>query len=326
MRGEYNYPHRSAICKKSPIVLQLGMDIDKFISDLTQHKIVERELLCVFRMAQEVLFEEGTLLNLNLPITICGDIHGQFYDLLHLFSISGDPGSTKYLFLGDYVDRGYYSIETFALLIAFKVKYPKSVYMLRGNHECRQVNNLYGFYDENVQRFGHAGTWKMSNDLFDMLPMAAIINNRIYCVHGGLSPDIKLCDQVAMLERRQEIPNAGPLTDIVWSDPEDIVGWGNNTRGAGFLFGSKPTAEFCHNNGLELIARAHQLMMDGYHYHFGGNQLVTVWSAPNYMYRSGNLASVLKINESYERDFIVFNAVPDDQRKIPEDRTPIYFL
>ena len=303
------------------------MDVDKFISDIKEHKpLVERDLMCIYRMAQEVLFEEGTVLNIHLPITICGDIHGQFYDLLHLFEIGGDPTNTRYLFLGDFVDRGYYSLETFALLIAYKVRYPDTFYMLRGNHESRQVNNMYGYYDEIVQRFGHAGPWKLSNEVFDMLPMAAIINNSIYCVHGGLSPEIRLADQLALIERRQEIPLTGPLTDIVWSDPEDITGWGKNTRGAGYLYGTKPTDEFCRNNEFELIVRAHQMMMEGYHYHFGGTKLVTVWSAPNYMYRAGNLASVMKIDEKHQRDFIVFDAVPSDKRKVPEDRISSYFL
>ena len=303
------------------------MDIDKFISDIIEKKqIEERDLICVFRMAKEVLFEEGTLLNIELPITIVGDIHGQFYDLLKLFQVSGDPSSTRYLFLGDYVDRGYYSIECFALLIAYKIKYPTSFYMLRGNHECRQVNTMYGFYDENVQRFGHSGPWKLFNEVFDMLPMAALVSNSIYCIHGGLSPDIKLADQVSLFERRQELPIEGPLADIVWSDPEDISGWGNNPRGAGYLYGTRPTHEFLHNNKIELIARAHQLMNEGYSYHFNETSLITVWSAPNYMYRAGNLASVLKINDDHSRKPIIFDAAPPSVQTVPGDRVSPYFL
>jgi len=303
------------------------MDLDRFITQLLNHELVsENDLICVFRMAEEVFFEEGTLLNLSLPITMCGDVHGQFYDLVKLFDVSGSPDNTRYIFLGDYVDRGYYSLETFSLLIAYKVKYPSSFYMLRGNHECRSINQTYGFYDEIVQRFGHAGLWTLCNQVMDMLPMAALIENKIYCVHGGLSPEIKLADQLALLERRQEIPPSGPLQDIVWSDPEDITGWGSNQRGAGLLFGVRPTQEFCHNNGLELIARAHQMMMDGYYYHFNSKQLVTVWSAPNYMYRMGNKASTMKIDSNGARSFIVFEAVPDSERTVPSDYVAPYFL
>ena len=303
------------------------MDLDKFIENVLSHNdIDEGDLTCVLRMAQEILFEEGTFLNIKLPITICGDIHGQFYDLLRLFTISGDPSGTRFLFLGDYVDRGYYSLETFALLIAYKVRYHDTFFMLRGNHESRGINILYGFYDEVIKKYGHAGIWKLCNEVFDMLPMAAIIDNEIYCVHGGLSPEIKLIDQLALIDRRHDIPPAGPISDLCWSDPEEIQGWGKNMRGAGFLYGVRPTKEFLFNNKIKLMCRAHQLMNEGYHYHFNGNQLVTVWSAPNYMYRAGNLASVLQINEARERNFVIFEAVPADQRRIPDDAMSQYFL
>ena len=169
------------------------MDLDAFIANVREHNpIEERQLICLFRMAQDVLFQEGTLLHLTSPITVCGDVHGQFYDVLHLFEVGGLPPETKYLFLGDYVDRGYYSLETFALLLAYKVRYQDRFYMLRGNHECRTVNTMYGFYEEIVQRYGHAGPWKLCNEVFDMLPMAALVDQKMYCVHGGLSPSIKL--------------------------------------------------------------------------------------------------------------------------------------
>ena len=158
-----------------------------------------------------------------------------------------------------------------------------------------------------------------------MLPMAALINNKIYCVHGGLSPSIKLVDQVALFERRSEIPSSGPISDICWSDPDEIEGWGLNQRGAGWLFGQKPTKEFCHNNKLMMIARAHQLAMEGYQWHLGGKQLVTVWSAPNYMYRSGNKASIMTVSKELECNFTVFEAVPDDKRVIPDEKVPSYF-
>lgn len=302
------------------------MNLDQFIADVRDHKkIKEEDLVSLFRMAQDILYQEGTLISLTAPITVCGDIHGQFYDLLYLFEQGGQPPETKYLFLGDYVDRGYYSMETFALLIAYKVRYPDRFFMLRGNHECRQVNQMYGFYEEIINRFGHAGPYKACNDLLDFLPMAAVIENKIFCVHGGLSPEIHAIEQIACQERRQEIPSSGPISDLCWSDPEDIEEWGTNQRGAGYLFGKRPTKEFIQNNKLKMIARAHQLAMNGYQWHFGENQLVTVWSAPNYMYRSGNRASVMKINESLEHEFIVFDAVPDDKRVIPSDRVPSYF-
>lgn len=302
------------------------MDVDQIIAKLKSHsQITEMELQQLFDVASEILYQESTLISLSSPITVCGDIHGQFYDLLHLFEVGGDPSDTRYLFLGDYVDRGYYSIDTFSLLLAYKVKYPKSFYMLRGNHECRQVNQMYGFYDEIINRFGHPGPYKMCNEIFDFLPMAALVDGKLFCVHGGLSPGIKLIEQIPMYERRKEIPSTGPISDLCWSDPEDIPEWGVNQRGAGYLFGRRPTEEFIHNNDIKMIARAHQLAMEGMQWHFDKKQLVTVWSAPNYMYRSGNKASVMKVDENLNCNFVFFDAVPDDQRKKPDDSIPPYF-
>jgi diadenosine tetraphosphatase ApaH/serine/threonine PP2A family protein phosphatase len=165
----------------------------------------------------------------------------------------------------------------------------------------------------------------MCNEVFDLLPIGALISNRIFCIHGGLSPEIKLVDQIPLIERQDELPSTGALADLTWSDPDDIECWAVNQRGAGWLFGTRPTHEFCQNNKLDLITRAHQLAMSGYQWHFGEEQLVTVWSAPNYMYRSGNDASVLKISADFQKEFVIFKAVPDDQRVIPEERTPHYF-
>jgi len=302
------------------------MELDNWIELLRSGKRLEEDQLrIVFNKLMEVLYQEGTVHPLSTPIIICGDIHGQLYDLFELFRVSGGPENNKYLFLGDYVDRGYYSLETFVYLACLKLKYPENIYLLRGNHECRQVNQLYGFYDECINIYGHAGIWRMCNEVFDLLPIGAIISNKVFCIHGGLSPEIKLIEQIPLLERQDELPSSGPLADLTWSDPDDIEGWGVNQRGAGWRFGAQPTREFCANNKIDLIVRAHQLAMSGYQYHFNETQLVTVWSAPNYMYRSGNDASVLRIDENFNREFVIFKAVPDDQRVIPDEVTPYYF-
>lgn len=303
------------------------MDLDQFIENIKAKKdIPESDFVTLLKMAQDIFYQDGTVLNLSSPISVCGDVHGQFEDVLELFRVGGDPKDTRYLFLGDYVDRGYYSVDTLALLLAYKVKYPNNFFMLRGNHECRQVNNAYGFYEEILSRFGFASLWKLCNDVFDYLPIGALIDNKIFCVHGGLSPKIKLIEQLAISERRSEPQNGTGISDILWSDPEEIQGWATNQRGAGFLFGRDPTNAFCHNNGLTLIARAHQLAMDGYQYHLGGKNLVTVWSAPNYMYRSGNKASIMSIKDGQEPEFTIFDAVPEAQRfPVSPDRVPSYF-
>lgn len=154
--------------------------------------------------------------------------------------------------------------------------------------------------------------------------MAAVISNRVFSVHGGLSPDIPLIEDITKLRRHEELQSYGPLCDLCWSDPDDIENWGLNPRGAGYLFGLRPVQEFCHNNKIDLITRAHQLAMDGYNYKFD-NKLITVWSAPNYMYRSGNVASVLKLDENLQRELKFFREVPDEQRKRPTGNIPHYF-
>ena len=159
--------------------------------------------------------------------------------------------------MGDYVDRGYNSVEVFEYLLALKVRYPQNVTLLRGNHESRQITQVYGFYDECVRKYGNANPWKYCTDVFDYLTIAAVVDNRILCIHGGLSPEIRTLDQIRIINRKMEIPHEGGFCDIMWSDPDDIDTWSMSPRGAGWLFGAKVTEEFNHINGLELICRAH---------------------------------------------------------------------
>lgn len=198
--------------------------------------------------------------------------------------------------MGDFVDRGFYSVETFLLLLALKVRYPNRIYLIRGNHESRQITQVYGFYDECLRKFGSPNVWNYCTEIFDCLTLSVTIEGRIFCVHGGLSPSIVQLDQLKEIDRRQEVPHEGPMCDLLWSDPEDIDGWQASNRGAGYLFGSEVVRKWNHNNGIELVARAHQLVMEGYKYMFN-ESLVTVWSAPNYCYRCGNVASILEVNE-----------------------------
>lgn len=303
----------------------LDFNLDEAIKHLRDGShLNEHVITSLFEKTLELLYAENTLLVLPAPITLVGDVHGQLFDVLELFRIAGDPSETRFLFLGDYVDRGYYSIETFALLCALKLKFPNHIYLLRGNHETRAINEVYGLYNECVKVYGHPGIWSLCNDVFSLLPVSAIVENRIFCTHGGLSPNLSRVEQVCLLPRGGELPRAGPLADLTWSDPDDIDGWKPNTRGAGYLFGQKPTEEFCQNNKLDLVVRAHQLMMAGYEYKWN-EKLVTVWSAPNYMYTSGNEAAVMKIDENLNRTITQFKEVSEEQQKIPEPFVMAYF-
>ncbi|KAL2566491.1 hypothetical protein AAZV13_19G168700 [Glycine max] len=200
------------------------------------------------------------------PVTICGDIHGQFHDLAELFRIGGKCPDTNYLFMGDYVDRGYYSVETVSLLVALKVRYPQRITILRGNHESRQITQVYGFYDECLRKYGNANVWKTFTDLFDFFPLTALVESEIFCLHGGLSPSIETLDNIRNFDRVQEVPHEGPMCDLLWSDPDDRCGWGISPRGAGYTFGQDISEQFNHTNSLKLIARAHQLVMDGFNW------------------------------------------------------------
>jgi len=301
--------------------------IDKWVETVKQCKYLpENDLKALCEMVKEFLLEESNVQPVSSPVTICGDIHGQFYDLLELFNTGGDLPNTSYVFMGDFVDRGYYSLETFTYLLVLKARWPDKITLLRGNHESRQITQVYGFYDECQQKYGNANAWKYCTQVFDYLTLAALIDGKVLCVHGGLSPEVKTLDQIRTIPRNQEIPHEGAFCDLMWSDPEDIETWQVSPRGAGWLFGYRVTNEFTRINRLELIARAHQLVQEGYKYMFPEQNLVTVWSAPNYCYRCGNVASILALDGDLKRDFKIFSAVPDSDRVIPPRQTMPYFL
>ncbi|CDU25550.1 probable serine/threonine protein phosphatase ppe1 [Sporisorium scitamineum] len=270
---------------------------DTWIEQLRQCKYLpEPDIKALCEMVRGILMEESNIQPVSSPVTVCGDIHGQFWDLLELFRVGGEPPDTSYVFMGDFVDRGYFSLETFSLLMALKARHPSRITLLRGNHESRQITQVYGFYDECQRKYGNANVWKSCCQVFDYLNLAAIIDGRVLCVHGGLSPDVRTLDQIRIIARAQEVPHEGAFCDLMWSDPDDIDTWRVSPRGAGWLFGGAVTKEFNHVNGLSLIARAHQLVQEGYKL-MHDNNIVTVWSAPNYCYRCGNVASIFAVDD-----------------------------
>ena len=202
--------------------------------------------------------------------------------------------------MGDYVDRGKQSIECICLLLAYKIKYDENFFILRGNHECGSINRIYGFYDECKRRYG-VKLWKSFVDLFNCLPIAASIDDKIFIVHGGLSPELKIM-------RPTDVPEQGLICDIVWSDPENnSTGWGENDRGISCTFNEKVLNNFLEKNDLDLLCRAHQVVEDGYEF-FGNRQCVTVFSAPNYCGEFDNNGAIMDVDENLMCSFKVIKS------------------
>jgi len=246
---------------------------------------------------KEIFASQPILLELEAPISILGDIHGQYSDLLKLFELGGFPPKENYLFLGDYVDRGKQSIETICLLMAYKIKYPENFFLLRGNHESEYVNRLYGFYDECKRRY-NLKIWKMFTDMFNYMPVAALIDDKIFCVHGGLSPDLNSLEDIVKISRPTEIPNSGLLCDILWSDPNpDTNEWADNDRGVSYIFSGNVIKKFNDKNNIDLICRAHQVVEEGYEF-FSDKSLITLFSAPDYCGEYGNAAALMMVDEN----------------------------
>ena len=237
------------------------------------------------------------LLELEAPIKICGDVHGQYYDLLRLFEYGGYPPESNYLFLGDYVDRGKQSLETICLLLAYKIKFPENFFLTRGNHECASINRIYGFYDECKKRYS-IKLWKIFTDCFNCLPVAVLLDDKILCMHGGLSTELEKVEQIKLLVRPSDVPEQGLLCDLLWSDPEENPDWFvPNDRGVSVTFNSVVIDNFLKANDLDLICRAHQVVEDGYEF-FGNRKLVTVFSAPNYCGEFDNSGAMMTVDEN----------------------------
>lgn len=301
-------------------------DLENWLAKLSRGTpLSESEVKALCDKARECLMNESNVQPVAAPVTVCGDIHGQWHDLMELYRIGGSAPDTNYLFMGDYVDRGYYSVETVSMLVCLKVRYPDRVFILRGNHESRQITQVYGFYDESVRKYGSANVWKYFTDLFDYFPLTALVENHIFCLHGGLSPSIDTLDHIRQLDRVQEVPHEGPMCDLLWSDPDERSGWGISPRGAGFTFGQDISEQFNHKNGLTLVSRAHQLVMDGYNWSHEMN-VVTIFSAPNYCYRCGNQAAIMEVDEHLNKGFLQFDPAPRRGEPHVSRRTPDYFL
>lgn len=269
--------------------------------------IKEDEIKTVLTEVREVFMAQPMLLEIKPPVRICGDTHGQYYDLLRIFDKCGFPPQSNYLFLGDYVDRGKHSVETIILLFCFKLMYSENFFLLRGNHECASINKMYGFFDD-VKRRYNIKLFKNFTDVFNTMPVCSVISDKIICMHGGLSPDLTNLKVINEIERPTDVPDKGILCDLLWADPEDEVkGFLESDRGVSYLFGEDIVNDFLDMVDMDLIVRAHQVMERGYGF-FASRQLVTIFSAPNYCGEFDNDAAVMNIDEKLQCSFLIIPA------------------
>jgi serine/threonine-protein phosphatase PP1 catalytic subunit len=279
----------------------------------TQASVSETEIKLLCERVRPILLSQPMLLELEAPLKICGDVHGQYSDLLRLFEYGGFPPQANYLFLGDYVDRGKQSLEVICLLLCYKIEYPNNFFILRGNHEAAGINRIYGFYDECKRRYS-IKLWKIFSDVFNCLPVSALVDEKILCMHGGLSPEMESLQQIADLSRPCDVPDVGLMCDILWSDPDTSVsGWGENDRGVSFVFGADVVCDFLEKHNLELVVRAHQVVEDGYEF-FAGRRLVTLFSAPNYCGEFDNAGGLISVDENLMCSFMILKPSTRSER------------
>lgn len=291
---------------------------EHFLREGRVHDDVARKIIAD---ASAILREENNILEVEAPVTVCGDIHGQFFDLVKLFDVGGSPSNTRYLFLGDYVDRGYFSMECVLYLWSFKILYPTTLFLLRGNHECRHLSDYFTFKTECKVKYSEE-LYDLCMDSFDALPLAALMNQQFLCVHGGLSPEIHSLEDINTIDRFREPPAFGPMCDLLWADPCEDFGneknadhfMHNSVRGCSYFFTYTATCEFLERNNLLSVIRAHEAQDQGYRMYrkslaTGFPSLITIFSAPNYLDVYGNKAAVLKY-ENNVMNIRQFNCSP----------------
>ena len=291
--------------------LQLGSKPDwRVLKDhfFKEGFILKQDAMRIITQAEQIFKSEPNIMHLQDPVTVVGDIHGQYYDFMKLLELGGSPDKTKYLFLGDYVDRGMFSIEVILLLFCLKINFPNLIYMIRGNHECRQMTSMFSFRRECLYKYD-LEIYENFMDSFDCLPMACILNSSFLAVHGGISPELVTIKDIESMYRFCEPSRSGLQCDLLWSDPVDSqegrlpeVYRNNETRGCSYFFGGEATRKFLNNNDLVSIIRAHEAQKDGYKMQFWNGpdfpSVITIFSAPNYCDCYKNKGAIIKFDNS----------------------------
>lgn len=269
----------------------------------------------------------GTVSDVEIPesgvLTVCGDVHGQYYDLLNIWELNGVPSEDNpYMFNGDFVDRGSFSVEVILILFAWKLCYPKGVHLSRGNHETKNMNKLYGFEGEVTKKYSE-DLYGLFCEAFCLLPLCHVINRKVFVVHGGLfSKDNVALDDIRKVSREQEPPDEGLMTEMLWSDPQPGKGRVPSKRGVGVAFGQDVTENFLKTNDLKLVIRSHEMKEEGYEIEHSG-KLITVFSAPNYCDQMGNKGAFIKLDgKTLTPKFTSFTAVPHPPVKAMQYANP----
>jgi len=296
----------------SPITKEFVVDL---IADLKkQKKLHMKYVVSILLQMKKLLASLDTLVHIDVPegthFNVCGDVHGQFYDLCNIFELKGLPSeSNPFLFNGDFVDRGSFSVEVILTLFSLKLLYPKHMHLHRGNHESITMNRMYGFEGEVVHKYSKK-VFDMFTDVFNHLPLSAVLNNKVIILHGGLfsKPGVTLED-IRKVNRVRQPPDEGLMCEMLWSDPQPFPGLAPNKRGVGVAFGPDVTQRFLKDNGLELVIRSHEVKEEGYLVEHDG-KLITIFSAPNYCDSVGNKGAVITFDSNMKPTFTSFKEVP----------------
>ena len=265
--------------------------------------VTKEEIMILCDMFQDLVMKDDILMELKPPINIIGDLHGQFTDLIR-FLQAVDYTKQRFLFLGVFVDRGYHSVEILSLIYALKIRYPNQYFVIRGNHESHDINRVFGFYDECIKKYDES-VWKRFNLTFAYYPILARIKQKILCVHGGLSPELRTVEDIKNIQRPLQIQCGTMVCDLLWSDPGKWNGWKLNTiRGMSYYFGEDIVDEFMKRNDLDLICRGHEVVDGGYQFKYN-KKLVTLFSSPIYCNQLRNCGAMMIVSEDLKCSFVV---------------------